>query len=219
MEPTPDQIEAGHAFYTKRTLAMYDLAILGYFSRFAWKCRSSRVLAHYDVHVTTNHLDVGVGTGYFLDRCDFGSASPRIALLDLSSACLETAARRISRYRPEIYTANVLEPISIETPRFDSVGINYVLHCLPGDIRSKGVVFSHLAALLNPGGVIFGATLLHDGVHRNVLARRVMDRNNAHGIFHNADDDLDGLTETLSCRLTDPVVEVVGCVAFFSGHV
>ena len=95
--------------------------------------------------------------------------------------------------------------------------MNYLLHCLPGSIRSKGVVFQHLKALVNPGGVLFGATLLHDGVQRNWLARRVMDRNNAHGIFSNTEDDLEGLRWVLSQHLTEPAVEVVGCVAVFSG--
>ena len=30
MNATPDQVEAGHAFYTKRALAVYDGAILGF---------------------------------------------------------------------------------------------------------------------------------------------------------------------------------------------
>lgn len=217
MEATPEQVEAGHAFYTKRSLAIYDLAILGFFSRVAWKCPSRRILKHYDEHVSTNHLDVGVGTGYFLDRCRFASPSPRLALMDLNSNCLEVAGRRIARYAPETYRANVLKPIPFDAPRFDSIGMNYLLHCLPGSVRSKGVVFEHLRALVNPGGVLFGATLLYDGVQRNWLARRVMDRNNAHGIFSNTEDDLDGLRSVLSQHLTKPTVEVVGCVAVFSG--
>jgi hypothetical protein len=142
-DPTPEQVAAGHAFYTKRSLAVYDLAILGYFSRVAWKCPARRILDHYDANVTPNHLDVGVGTGYFLDRCRF-AATPRIGLMDLSEACLDVAGRRIARYQPERYTANVLEPIALDVPRFDSVGLNYLLHCLPGTIRTKAAVFEHL---------------------------------------------------------------------------
>jgi SAM-dependent methyltransferase len=216
---TPDQVEAGHAFYTKRALAFYDAAILGYFSRMAWKCPARRILQHYDQHVSTNHLDVGVGTGYFLDRCRFESSSPRVALMDPNTNCLEVAGRRIARYAPEMYQANVLEPIPFDVATFDSVGLNYVLHCIPGDIATKAVVFDNLKPLMNPGGVVFGATLLHDGVHRNWLARKVMDRNNKHGIFANADDSLDGLRSALAEHLTDSVVDVVGCVGIFTGSV
>jgi hypothetical protein len=216
---TPEEIAAGHAFYTKRALAVYDAAILGFFCRFAWKCPSERVVAHYDANVSSNHLDVGVGTGYFLDKCRFGTASPRLALMDPNPNCLDVAARRVERYQPELHRGDVLAPIDWTGPRFDSVGINYVLHCLPGTIRSKAIVFEHLKPLVHEGGTVFGATLLHDGVERNWLARRVMDRNNAHGIFTNTADDLDGLHAVLAEQLVDPQVEVEGCVALFSGTV
>lgn len=102
---------------------------------------------------------------------------------------------------PATYRVNVLAPIAFDAPKFDSVGLNYLLHCLPGAMRSKGVVLQHLRALTNPGGVVVGATLLHDRVRRNWLARQVMARNNAHGIFSNADDDLDGLRSVLAQHL------------------
>ena len=168
-----------------------------------------------------NHLDVGVGTGYFLDHCRFPALPerPRLALMDISTSCLEVASKRVARFDPELIEANVLEPIAYEGPRFDSVGLNYVLHCLPGDIRSKAVALDHLIALANPGAWLFGATLLHDGVDRSWLARKVMDRNNSHGIFSNADDTLDGLRSALSDRLSDSSVHVVGCVGIFAGRV
>lgn len=218
-EPSSDDVEAGHAFYTRRALAIYDLAILGYFSRLAWKCPSRVILDHYNEHITSNHLDVGVGTGYFLDRCDYPTAPPRVGLLDLNQNCLDAASERVSRYSPEVHRANVLAPLTVATAKFDSIGMNYLLHCLPGTIRTKAVVFEHLAALANPGALIFGATLLHGGVRRNWFARRVMDRNNAHGIFCNAEDDLDGLQWAVGQHLTEAVVETVGCVGFFSGRI
>jgi 2-polyprenyl-3-methyl-5-hydroxy-6-metoxy-1,4-benzoquinol methylase len=218
-KPSPEEIAAGHAFYTKRSLAVYDLAILGYFSQVAWRCPARRVLDHYNTHVSGNHLDVGVGTGYFLDRCTYPSTPPRLALMDLNTACLEVAADRVARYQPETYEANVLEPATIDTERFDSIGMNYLLHCVPGTIRTKTVVFEHLKALANPGATMFGATLLHDGVKRNWMARQVMARNNRHGIFSNTDDDLDGLKWALAQYLTDTEVNVVGCVGLFSGRV
>lgn len=220
MDPTPEQVDAGHAFYTRRSLAVYDLAILGFFSRVAWRCPSQRIQEHYDAHVSGNHLDVGVGTGYFLDHATFPTPQPRLALMDLNESCLEVAAHTLTRFRPELYRANVLEPISFEGDRFDSVGLNYLLHCLPGEIRAKGAaVFGHLTPLLSPGAVVFGATLLHDGVRRNWFARQVMRRNNDHGIFSNASDDLAGLTDALGAAFIDPRIEVIGCVAVFAARV
>jgi hypothetical protein len=219
VDATPEQVKAGHAFYTKRTLAFYDAAILGFFSRLAWKCPASRVVEHYNANVSESHLDVGVGTGYFLDHCQYPSTAPRLALMDVNADCLAKATQVLDRFHPEIYEANVLEPIPFDGATFDSVGLNYLLHCLPGDIRAKGVVFANLAALTNPNAKVFGATLLSAGVDRNWFARKVMDRNNKHGIFSNADDDLGGLRAVLNEHLRDVTIEIVGCVAIFSGRV
>ena len=139
--------------------------------------------------------------------------------MDLSTSCLDVASKRVARFDPELLEANILEPIAYDGPRFDSVGLNYVLHCLPGDIGSKAVAFDYLIALANPGAWVFGATLLHDGVDRNWFARKVMDRNNSHGIFSNAHDSLHGLRSAMSDRLSDSSVEVVGCVGIFAGKV
>lgn len=66
--------------------------------------------ALYRRHLPSNHLEVGVGTGYFLEHSHFPGPQPRLALLDLSPHCLERTAARLSRYAPEIYRANALAP-------------------------------------------------------------------------------------------------------------
>src|SRR5687768_11833517 len=126
MTVTAEQVEAGQAIYTRSTLHAYDFVVLGVSNRFVWKCPSRRIEEHYNRHVTANHLDVGVGTGYFLDRCRFPSPTPRVALLDFNQSALEHAARRIARYKPETYRRNVLEPMLVDTAKFDSVGTNYL---------------------------------------------------------------------------------------------
>ena len=93
-EPSPARVDAGHAFYTRRALAVYDPAILWYFSRLAWRCPARMVLAHYDRHVSANHLDVGVGTGYFLDRCTFPSITPRLTCAPPHTAVAASQTRR-----------------------------------------------------------------------------------------------------------------------------
>lgn len=143
---------------------------------------------------------------------------PRVALMDLNETSLDFASRRIARYQPETYVRNVLAPISIDAPKFDSVGINYLLHCLPGPIESKAVAFDHLKALMNPGALLFGSTLLQDGVPRSRFARRLMDIYNKKGIMSNEHDSLDGLKAALGQRFREVSVEVVGCVALFSGR-
>lgn len=219
MSVTSEQVMAGQAIYTKRVLNAYDLIVLGISNRFLWKCPTEKLVAHYNQHVSANHLDVGVGTGYFPDHCRFPSATPRIALMDLNQNTLEFASKRIKRYQPETYCRSVLEPIVFNEAAFDSVGINYLLHCLPGSIQEKAVIFDHLKPLMNTGAVLFGSTLLHDGVSRSWGAKRLMDVYNRQGIFSNRLDDLSGLTQELNKRFKDVSVQVVGCAVLFSGRV
>ncbi len=218
MSFTPEEVAAGQAIYTPGMLNFYDLWVLRISNRFIWKCPTSRLLAHYDRHVTANHLDVGVGSGYYLDKCRFPSPSPRVALMDLNPNSLAFAARRIARYRPETYIRNVLEPIPFDGARFDSVAVNYLLHCLPGDMAAKACVFDDLAPLMSPGAVIFGSTLLQGGVERSAAARRLMEYYNSQGVFSNRRDDLDTLRRELGKRFADVAVEVVGCAALFSAR-
>jgi hypothetical protein len=218
MTITAKQVEAGQAVYSKTMLAIYDLFVLGFSNRLIWRCPSHHILALYDRHVTANHLDVGVGTGYFLDRCRLPNDRPRLALMDLNANCLGAAGARLTRYRPETYRANVLDPIDLDVARFESISLTYLLHCLPGTIKTKGAVFRHLKPLLTPGSVMFGATLLSGGAHRNWAARRLMAFYNSKGIFTNDHDDLEGLRAALSEHLTGVTVEVAGCAALFSGR-
>jgi SAM-dependent methyltransferase len=219
MSTFAEQVVAGQAVYSKRLLSVYDLTVLGFSNRLIWNSSTQRVLELYDAYVTGNHLDVGVGTGYFLDHCRTLPQAARIALVDLNQNSLDFTARRIFRYRPQTYRRNVLEPIAIDGPRFDSVSMSYLLHCLPGAIDSKAVAFDHLAALMNPGAVLFGATLLHDGVPRTWLAKRMMDVYNKKGIFSNQRDNLAGLKRELHRRFRDVSLEVVGCAALFAGRI
>jgi hypothetical protein len=219
MSITEEQVVAGQAVYTKQALRAYDFLVLGISNRFIWKCPTQRLVEHYNRHITANHADVGVGTGYFLDKCRFPSSSPRVALIDLNLNTLEFASQRISRYKPETYRRSVLEPIGIDAPKFDSVGLNYLLHCLPGSIASKSMAFDHVKALMNPKAVLFGSTLLQGGVHRDRSARHLMSVYNKKGIFSNEADDLESLKEELRKRFTNVSVEVVGCAALFAAYV
>ena len=215
MSITAQQVAAGQAVYGKRVLRAYDFLVLGLSNRFVWRCPTPRLLAHYDRHVTDNHLDVGVGTGFFLDRCRFPSAAPRVALLDLNVNTLQFAGRRIARYRPEIYQRNVFLPLGIDAPRFDSVALNYVLHCVPGSMQAKGEIFDHLKAVMNPGAVLFGATLLRWAVPLGPLGRGLMALYNRKGIFCNERDTLDGIERELDRRFSETSVRRVGCAALF----
>ncbi len=205
---SPKAVERGQAIYTKSFLSTYDLFVLGFFCRFIWRCPSHHILAMYNQHVSANHLDIGVGTGYFLDHCKFPGTNPRLGLMDLNPNTLEVAGKRLSRYTPEIYHVNVLKPIEIRAQSFDSVGLTHLLRCLPRTIKEKGVVFKYINKLLNPGGIVFGSTLLYKGVNRNMLATFFMNLDNSKGIMTNKEDDLESLKQMLSQYFSESSVDM-----------
>ncbi len=213
-----DHTPTGADVYSKLVLSIYDLFVLGLSNTFAWKISNQLILDLYNKHVSEKHLDVGVGTGYFLDKCKFPSSHPHIALIDLNTNSLETTAQRLSRYHPQTFVANILEPLPSELRGFQSIGLNYLLHCLPGNMLSKSVVFENLKPLINPGGVIFGTTILGQGVKQNLMARKLISIYNRRGIFSNISDSVEDIEIVLKQNFRDYELEIVGCVAIFVGR-
>src|SRR5215207_6158968 len=76
----PSDVVAGQAIYNRATLAVYDVGVLGLSCRLLWRCPKAEMLAGYDRNVGARHLDLGVGTAYFLDRCRFPDPRPRVTL-------------------------------------------------------------------------------------------------------------------------------------------
>ncbi len=217
---TSEQTRAGQAIYTRRTLNLYDFVVLGVSNRWIWKFPTRLQLAHYDRHVSARHLDIGVGTGYYLDRCRFPSSSPRLVLMDLNERSLAHAEGRTARYRPAKMVGDVLRPIECAGEVFDSIGLNYLFHCLPGTFREKAVVLDNIRSLAAPGAKIFGATLLQgNDIPRNLAAKRLMELYNRKGVFTNQGDTLAELRDALVSRFDRVEIQRIGCGALFSGVV
>ncbi len=217
MKAGRSDVRRAQAIYTKANLGFYDWWVLGISNDRIWDCPTPKLLEFYRSHVSANHLEVGAGTGYF-PAMALPPEKVRLVLLDINRNCLERAAKRLAAHRPEQCEENVLEPFQLAPPRFESIALNYVLHCLPGRMEEKAAaVFDHLTAHLQDDGVLFGATLLGKDIHRPRLARGLMAIYNRLGIFNNAEDSLGGLMEALSQRFRTFNVEVCGCVVLFWG--
>jgi predicted TPR repeat methyltransferase len=208
-----DAIARAHAVYTPFALRFYDLAVHGLSNRLAWRCPTSRVVALYENRLSANHLEAGVGTGLFLDRA--GDRFDRLVLADINEHCLERAARRLARFKPQVLQANLLEPLSSDRAPFDSVGLTYVLHCLPGTMAEKLAAVDHLKPLMAAGATLFGATILGRGVQPNMAARTLLSLYNKKGVFNNRADDLEALRTGLERRFASVEIEQHGLVAVF----
>lgn len=215
--PTPQEIEAGQAVYSPLVLRLYDLVVLGLSNSLLWRCPTAEIEKLYARNVTARHLDIGVGTGYYLDRVRWPVPEPAITLLDLNQNALDAASKRIARVGPRAVRADCLAPLPL-SGKFDSVGLCYLLHCLPGTIAAKAIVFDHLRPLLAPGARIFGATILQGGLRRSKPAQALMDFYNRKGVFSNASDHLDDLVPALRERFSGVRIATFGTVALFEAE-
>lgn len=209
---------AGQEVYSERVLKIYDPLVLGLTNRFVWRCPRSAMRALYRANTGARHLELGVGTGYFLARTRFPAPSPEVVLLDLNSDALDFASARLARLRPRQVQANVLAPLPVPEHGFDSVAMNMLLHCLPGDgIGDKAVVLANAAKALAPGGRMFGSTVLAVGVPLTSPARAMLRNHNERGILNNAKDSLADLEAAVREHFADPVVRLRGNMALFAG--
>jgi hypothetical protein len=214
---TSEEVDAGQAVYSPTVLRNYDWMVLGLSNHLLWRCPTAELRRLYDRNVADRHLDVGVGTGYFLDKARWPVAKPAITLVDLNPNCLTAASRRIRRFAPQTIAANVLEPLPRLEP-FRSAGLCYLLHCVPGPIAVKAVAFDHVSALLAPGAPVFGATIVQGNLRRSMIAQAFMDLYNRKGIFSNVTDTLEDLDAALRRRFRDVRVESRGTVALFEAR-
>ncbi len=212
-------VQLAQAPYRASFLRVYDTFVFGFPTPRIWRCPTERILQHYRENMTADHLDVGVGTGIFLDKTLDAVAPTRVALMDLNPHSLHHTATRIARFSPLTYQANVLDPASVQEcgikDPFTSIGCNYLVHCLPGTMQEKAGFFDAMMPLLAPQGVFFGSTILADQVKKYRAARRLSAMYNRRGAFNNRDDTTAGLEQALSDRFSSVHVETVGCVTFF----
>jgi SAM-dependent methyltransferase len=206
---------AGQATYTSRFLRIYDPFVVRFSGRFVYRCPSGHIRRLYARHAGDRHLDLGPGSGYFLDRCRWSSEWPALTLVDLNPDVLRYAAHRLRRFAPRTLQADVLEPLPLERGGFDSIGMNYLLHCVPGTMSRKAEMFPGLARLLAPGGVLFGSTAVTDSEEQGWLERRLVPLYNRKGILSNTGDSVADLEAGLRRAFATVTVERRGSIAMF----
>lgn len=68
---------------------------------------------------------------------------------------------------------------------------------------------------MNPGGKMFGTTILGKGVNHNFLAKKLLTIYNNKKIMNNINDDKEILLNELQNRFSHVELKVIGCVALF----
>ena len=215
-----DQVEpvvrrAEHEIYTRRLLIIYDHLVLGFYLRWVWRCPRSVLADHYRDQIGRRHLDVGPGTGYFLDVAEL-SAGTAITLLDPNPEVLAHAAHRLAVHTPTTVRADACQPLPISGP-FDSAALNLVLHCIAGTDR-KAAAIRHTAATLHEDGVLFGASILGSPEVHSRLGRIALAALNRRGVFANLDDTETVLRDLLDDTFDQVALTRVGALAIFTAR-
>lgn len=209
----------GANVYTPLSLKLYDWWVLNISNSYAWRCKTDpALLNHFQQHIGGKHLDVGVGTGYYLAKSLH--KIQEVTLLDLNLNSLKSAKKRIDSGR---VTESIQHDVFKRLPEhlrdsYDSVSMFYLLHCLPGDMATKSGIIGNIASALKTSGVAYGATILGKDVEHNVFGRKLMSVYNKKGIFCNKVDSFDGLHEALSNNFKQVEVKMHGTVALFAAQ-
>ena len=206
----------GAANYPHFWLRLYDWWVLGVTTTHAWRCPTkTQQLPFFREHLSSNHLDIGVGTGYYLKAADIPT-STKVTLADLNIPSLEVAKRVFGREDVECIQHDVFEPLD-RGRKFGSISMFYFVHCLPAPLEKKMCIFKHLKYNLEEEGVIYGTTILgpRPGVKHNLFGRGPMRLCNHMGTFDNWGDSREGIERALKAEFRQVETRVVGTILFF----
>jgi SAM-dependent methyltransferase len=208
-----DPAYRGQSDYSPALLRLYDPLVLGPIARLVWRFPVNEHTNYYPEHIRPNHLDVGPGTGYFLEHSGLPDGS-KVTILDPNPNVLRYVKRRLRRLDITAVEADVLKPLPISGP-FDSVGLSMVLHCLPGPMERKAPAIENIARVMAPGGVLFGASVLGPSAPHTRLGRAFLVAFNRRGAFGNLDDTAAGLRDILGRSFHNVELKTVGAIAVF----
>ena len=200
---------------------VYDIWVLGISNFYIWRCPTRTTLLPFfkTRRSAHNHLDIGVGTGYYLAHADFPK-SANVTLCDLNPNSLEAAKVRLGKGGLEAGTLlhDVEKPLLLKGQKFDSISLMYLLHCMPGPPERKAAIFDHLRTNLADGGLVFGSTILGQGVSHNLAGKTLMNAYNRKGIFGNAEDGVEIFVEALRRNFEEVEVDIMGVVLLFTAR-
>lgn len=220
MDKYEEDVILGQAVYTPFFLNIYDIFVIRFSNKYFWRCHPYKTIELYNRNMSDNHLEIGVGTGYYL-KAGNRKNNTHFGLLDLNKNSLNKTEKELSNLgidTIEAYCHNALEKFPFTNAKYDSVAINYLLHCIPGSIKEKlDSIFNNIISSLEAGRkvTIFGSTIICDEDKHTKLSNAVMSFYQRKGIFHNQLDTYADLQSSLNSYSKDFSVELTGCVALF----
>ena len=87
-----EDVKKGPANYHNVLFSVYNFYVFQLSNTYIWKCPTKHVRNLYSTHVSTNHLDIGVGTNYFLKKRNL-QFSTRLVLMNTTMNCLKNESK------------------------------------------------------------------------------------------------------------------------------
>ena len=217
---TPEATCEGAGFYRTSVLRHYDWWVHGVSNALIWRVPTGELTQLYRQNMTACHLEVGVGTGKFLSKALSREWGGELLLVDGSHDCLEWATRRLKRQGIQVASSlqvDLSSPastmIALE-PKFQSAGLNYVLHCLSGQ-TAKDRAVQFVRRRLCPTGALFGSTLIGTPSTPFLPARWLETRYQNLGIFNNQNDSVESVRQLFDNHFEDVSCRQYGRAVFF----
>lgn len=217
--PISEASARGAAIYSQSwLLTIYDWWVLGIVSTYAWACSVPQyTLPWFRSNVRKGqHLDIGVGTGYYLAQADLTGV--QVSLADLNQDALDAtkgrlvAEGKVKAENTKSILHDITRPLPAFCPKFDSISLYYLLHCMPGPVPAKTAIFSHLKHSLTSDGVISGASILGKDVRHNLFGRLIMAFGNWNGMFDNRADNAADFDDALRQNFDEVETQVKGAI-------
>jgi hypothetical protein len=235
----------GDAVYTPSVLEEYDRLVWGFNCPFLWRIHMEEVKGLYNDCVlrSRSHAEVGVGTGLFLRELNVPDALTEVVLIDSSYYSLEMCQASLKSHPHYEYSqvafrtlqGSILEPPPYELrDKFDSVGANFLLHCLgggsgsgsgigggSGTTRALSEAVENLAAMVHPqhgtlfGTTILGQSILEDAERAGPAALETLQAYNDAGIFANLNHNFRDVSRVLHDTFDDVEIWRAGYCAVF----
>ena len=205
--------------FVSKNLKHYDKIVNRINCLYVWKCSENYIINHYRNNISSYHLEIGPGTGYFLKKENLRKnfSIQQLTLLDVNENILNYSKQNLKNdYDHKIITVHqdVFSKKINKNIKFNSVGINYVLHCIPGTLENN------IDTLINNLGSsnynLFGSTLICDPLHMNPIAEYELILLNNLGIFNNSNDTYEQFIEYLNNNKIKHNILKIGYVAIFN---
>lgn len=190
-----------------KSLRYYDLFVNEINCKFVWSCHKKNIENLYKKNIRKNHLEIGPGTGYFIKNYKFNN----LTLVDINDDILKYNLKQqpLTKYiRQNLF----LKDEKINLLNYSSVGVNCVLHCVPGKLEDK---MNNLIQSFNDKDIIiFGATVVNDPSN-NYLTNIQLKILNKYGIFHNKNDYTENLIHFLEKNNYNYNIKKIGQMILF----